>query len=250
MNKNAFVPAFLFFMTAVGSMVPAPAQSPEAPAQPAPLPFKEEKVGNFQLGPAKVEGAFVGTPITVDEAFTTEHENGPPSAAFKVIVPKEEDVRFLPGGKKTGAPELLKLTLPNADATKAVEIIRFVTLTVPMGTKEVRQQIVANLLKEKVFPMVTNSYEQAKPLDLYATKVGSYDAVSMHLEMTKPTSGEVYLVKAIAILHPTQPGSVLALVMADNKLSEVKTSEDLQSKGFSMKIIHSLKFLDEAGAKQ
>lgn len=207
-------------------------------------------MGNYQLGPAKVEGAFAGTPLTVDEAFTTQHENGPPSAAFKVIVPKEEDVRFLPGGKKTGAPELLKLTLPNADATKAVEIIRFVNLTVPMGTREMRQQIVVNLLKEKVFPMVTHAYEQAKPLDLYATKVGPYDAVSMHLEMTKPTSGEVYLVKAMAILHPTQPGSVMALVMADNKLSEVKAPEDLQFKGFSMKIIHSLKFLDEAGAEK
>jgi hypothetical protein len=159
-------------------------------------------------------------------------------------------VRFLPGGKKTGAPELLKLTLPNADATKAVEIVRFVNLTVPMGTKEARDQIVADLLKKKVFPMVTNGYEQAKPLDLYTTKVGAYDAVSMHLEMTKPGSGEMYLVKAIAILHPTQPGCVMAVLMADNKLSEVKAVDDLQSKGFAMKVIHSLKFLDDSAGKK
>jgi hypothetical protein len=248
MSKNVLIPAFLCFLAAAGSL--APAQVPQTPSTPAPLPFKEEKVGNYQLGPAKVEGAFAGTPITVDEAFTTKHENGPPSAAFTVIAPKGEDVRFLPGGKKTGAPELMKLTLPNADATKAVEILRFVNLTVPMGSKEARNQIVANLLKTKVFPMVTQGYEQAKTLDLYATKVGVYDAVSMHLEMTKPGSGEVYLVKSIAILHPTQPGSVMAMLMADNKLSEIKTAADLQSKGFSMKIIHSLKFLGDAPAKR
>lgn len=249
MSNCTLVPAFLLFFAVAVCL--APAQSPQAPAkQPTPLPFKEEKVGHFQVGSATLEGAFIGTPITVDAAFTTKHENGPPSAAFKVIVPKGEDVRFLPGGKKTGAPELMKLTLPNADATKAVEIVRFVNLTVPMGAREAREQIVANLLKEKVFPMVTQGYEQAKPLDLYATKVGAYDAVSMHLEMTKPGSGEVYLVKAIAILHPSQPGSVMAMLMADNKLSEIKTPADLQSKGFSMKIIHSLKFLEEAGAKK
>ncbi|MEZ0277286.1 MAG: hypothetical protein ACAH88_20415 [Roseimicrobium sp.] len=244
MSKKTLVPIFLCLMAATCLI---PAQSPQAPA---PLPFKEEKVGNFQLGPAKVEGAFIGTPLTIDEAFTTKHENGPPSASFKVIVPKVDDVRFLPGGKKTGAPELLKLTLPNADASKAVEIVRFVNLTVPLGAKEARDQIVADLLKNKVFPMVTHGYEQAKPLDLYTTKVGAYDAVSMHLEMTKPGSGEVYLVKAIAILHPTQPGCVMALLMADNKLSEVKAADDLQSKGFAMKIIHSLKFLDDGTAEK
>jgi hypothetical protein len=57
-------------------------------------------------------------------------------------------------------------------------------------------------------------------------------------------------VKSIAILHPTQPGSVMAMLMADNKLSEIKTAADLQSKGFSMKIIHSLKFLGDAPAKR
>jgi hypothetical protein len=41
----------------------------------------------------------------------------------------------------------------------------------------------------------------------------------------------------------------MALLMADKNLSEVKTAEDLESKGFGMKIIHSLKFLDDGPAK-
>ena len=61
--------------------------------------------------------------------------------------------------------------------------------------------------------------------------------------MTKPT-GEHYVLKLAGILHPTQKGGVLASLMADTKLSEIKRPEDLSSKGLGLVILHSIKFVE------
>ncbi|TLD68759.1 hypothetical protein FEM03_20715 [Phragmitibacter flavus] len=215
----------------------------------ATVPFKEEKVGDFAasgiLGSVKVEGAFSGSLLTVDEAFTTKYENNPPSAPFKVIVPKDKGLRFLPGGKKSGAPELIRITLPDAEEKKAVEILRFGPLRLKQGAAEERVKAAVNLLKKAAFPMFTNGFENARELEVYLTKVGSYDAAVMHIEMSAPAGGPDYLVKAIAILHPTKDGGAMGFLMADKNLSEVKSVEDLSSKGVGMQIIHSLKFVEE-----
>ena len=227
---------------ALGVALPVLAQ--EASAQGTPLPFKEESVGDYK-GPGSIsaKGTFVGTPLVVDQAFTTTHENAPPSAAFTVIVPRGEDLRFLAGGKKSGASELVKLTLPSKDGKQAAEILRFVSLYMPGGAAPARLSETATILRTKAAAMITAGYEAPTLLDLYATRIGGYDAVSMHLQMTKPGTGEVFLVKAAAILHPQADG-VLTFLMADNKLSEVKTADDLRSKGIGLRIIHSLKFQD------
>lgn len=213
-----------------------------AAAQDSPLPFKTEPVGTYQSGPVGVQGAFSGTPVVVDLAFTTTHENVAPAAPFTVIVPRVDDIRFLAGGKKTGAPELVKLTLPTKDGKQAVEILRLVNLFMPQGPAPTRLTEAARLLREVGVAQTTRGYEQVKLLDLYATKIGGYDAVSLHLDMTSPRSGEVYLVKLAAILHPTKANGVLAFLMANNTLSDVRTADDLRSKGVGMRIIHSLKF--------
>lgn len=205
------------------------------------LPFREESAGGIQAGPLSVQGAFVGTPIVVNEAFTTQHENGPPSAAFRIIVPKGEGMRFMAGGKKSGVPELLRLALPSKDGTQAVEILRFVNLYMGEGPPQARLAEAAKLLRDKAFSLVTATYEKAALLDLYATKIGGYDAVALHATMAKPGTGEVYFVKLAAILHPRLNG-VMAFLMADSRLSEVKAADDLRSKGVGMRIIHSLKF--------
>ena len=61
--------------------------------------------------------------------------------------------------------------------------------------------------------------------------------------MTSPKSGEHYAVKLVGILHPSHPGGVLAFLMADTKLSDIKDPADLASKGIGA-IIHSLRFVD------
>jgi hypothetical protein len=213
------------------------------------IPFKEENVGNHTasgvLGKVTVEGAFSGVAITVDEAFTAKHENKPPSAPFKVIASKDLGLRVLAGGKKTGVPELLRLTLPDAGGTKAAEILRFGQLYMKQSTAAERMQEAVQVLRKGAFPMFTQGFEKARELEIYRTKVGSYEAVVMHIEMTKPVSGEEYLVKAVVIPHPSKDGGVVGFLMADKALSEVKTLEDLSSKGVGLRMLHSLKFIEE-----
>lgn len=221
------------FVLVLAAALPLLAQA--AFAQQATLPFKEEGFN--------VKTVFVGSQLMVDREFTTTHQNGPPSAEFRIIVPTGLDIRFLAGGKKSGASELVKLTLVSKDGKQAAEILRFVNFNISAGPAAARLGKAAEVLRAQALPMITASYEDPKVLDLYATRIAGYDAVSMHVQMTKPGSGEVYLVKAAIILHPRANG-VMAFLMADNKLSDVRTPDDLHTKGMGVRLIQSLRFID------
>lgn len=240
---------FVILALSSAAMPPASDQSTTSPSASVEsaiaVPFKEEKVGDFEAVGVRMEGVFVGSAVTIDEAFTTKYENKPPSTPFRVILPKDKDLRLLPGGKKSGAPELLRITLPDSEGKKAVEILRFGPLHVPEGSSESRLQATVTMLRKTAYPMFTNGFVEPKELDLYLTKVGEYDAAVMHIEMKHPTGGEHFLVKAIAILHPTQGAGVVGFLMADRELSEVKKPDDLATKGVGIRIIHSVKFLED-----
>lgn len=211
--------------------------------RPGKLAFKEEAVGVVRGPGFKAEGVFMGTPLVLDEAYTAKHELPALQAPFKVVVPKDSNLYFLPGGKKTGVPELARLSIATEDK-KAVEILRFVTMTVPLQrTPEDRFVVCANLLKTKALPQITSNYEQARQLDLYVTRIRGNDAVCLVAEMVKPGSGEAYWVKTVGVMPATSENSVMAFFMADKQLSEIKTQADLLTKGFSQKVIHSLEFL-------
>jgi len=238
----------------LAAALPALAQSEdpqEAIKKLPPLPFKEEAVGNFSMKGVppvvpnvEVKGFTMGTLFTVDAAFTTQHENNPPSAPFTLVLPKGADLFVAPGGKKTGNPELVKFTTATADK-QAVEILRFTNLTIPLqATPEERLKLCAYLLQKQALPGATKGYEKVMFLEIYATKIGGNDAACLHAHMLSPKTGDHFAVKLVGILHPTQPGSVLAFLMANTKLSEIKDPKDLGAKGTGVKIIHSLKFLD------
>ncbi len=237
--------ALLLSLTPRGAMAQGPATSSPSSS----VPFKEEKVGDHELGgmlgKVVAEGATAGVAIVVDATYAARHENSPPDAPFKFTAPKGRDLRMLAGGKKTGAPELVRITLPAAEGKVAAEILRFGTIQMPKAPAAERLASAVTLLRTSAFPMFTRGYENAKVLDIYTTKVRGNDAAVMHMEMTQPGTGETYFVKAIAILHPTRQGGVMGFLMADKMLSEIKTGEDLASKGVGIKIIHSVEFLEE-----
>lgn len=207
------------------------------------LVFKEEAVGAVRGPGFKAEGVIMGTPLVLDGAYTAKHELPPLQAPFKVVVPKDNHLYFLPGGKKSGVPELARLSIATEDK-KAVEILRFVTMTVPLQrTTEDRLVVCANLLKSKALPQITSNYEQARQLDLYATRIRGNDAVCLVAEMVKPGSGEAYWVKTVGVMPPNSESGVMAFFMADKQLSDIKTQADLMNRGFSQRVIHSLEFL-------
>ncbi len=242
-------PSFLLLLLAAISSFAQQSGAQEDLSKLPPLPFKEESVGDFSVGgPAglNVKGFVSGTPLTIDEAFTTKHEGQPPSAPFRVVIPKDKGVLFTPGGKKSGAPELVKFMTGTPDK-KAIEILRFANLTVPLQATPVeRLKLCAALLKSQGLAGATKGYEKVAFLQAYATKIGGNDAACVHAHMTQPGSGEHYAVKLVGVLHPTQAGGVMAFLMADTKLSEIKDPADLSSKGVGLAIIHSISFVDPA----
>ncbi len=242
---NIRLPLLLGLALASPCLAQDPSPAPASPDTLPPLPFKEESVGNLNPMPGvEITGLVVGTKITVDEAFAKEHENNPPSAPFVVTIPKGKGIDARAGGRKYGVPELLALGTKAPDG-QAMEIIRFSSLRAPLEKDPAdRLKLIAQLLVSKVLQSVTKGYDEARFLEAYATKVGGNDAVCVCAHMKKPESGEHYAVKLVAIPHPSQPGGVLAFWMADTARSEVKSPEDLASKGLGSEIIHSVRFLN------
>lgn len=241
----------LLLVSALSAMAQEPSSSEDLKKMPA-LPFKEEAVGNYESPGVKITGGFIGIPVKVDAEFTKRFEHAPPSAAFEVVVPKDKDIQVNPGGKQTGAPELVKFSLGTADG-HAVEILRFTDLTVPKQADPAdRLKICARLLQTQGLSGATKGYDKVAFLEAYATKIRGVDAACVHAHMTSPKTGEHYAVKLVGILHPGSDAGVLAFLMANTNLSEIKNPPDLASKGVGLAIIHSLRFLDApaaAGAK-
>jgi hypothetical protein len=127
---------------------------------------------------------------------------------------------------------------------RSIETLRLSSLSVALPPDPAdRLKLCAQVLKVLGQAMATKDYKDVKFLDTYATKIGGYDAVCLHGQMTKVT-GEQYAVKLAGIMHPTQKGAVFASWTADTKLSTVKKPEELSSKGVGLAIIHSVHFVD------
>ena len=222
------------FLVVLAAM-PLFAQEPdlEALKKLAPLPFKQESV---TLLP--------GVVMAIDEAFAAQNENKAPDVPFTIIVPTGKNLSFLPGGKKTGIAELVQLGTALPDK-RVIEQLRLAGFSVPLLPDPAdRLKLCAQMLKIHGQTLATKDFKDLRFVDTYATKIGGYDAVCLHGQMTKVPGNEQYAVKLAGILHPTQKGGVLAFLMADTKLSPVKKPEELGAKGLGLTIIHSVKFIE------
>lgn len=224
----------IFFLLVLAAM-PSLAQEPDLEALkklPA-LPFKPESVTILP-----------GVVMAIDEAFALQNENTAPAASFTIVVPTGKNLSFLPGGKKTGNPELVQLGTALPDK-RSIELLRLAGMSVPLLPDPAdRLKLCAQMLKTQGQTMTTKDFKDLKFIDTYATKIGGYDAVCLHGLMTKVPGNEQYAVKFAGILHPTQKGGVLACLVADTKLSLIKKPEELGTKGLGLTIIHSVKFIE------
>ncbi|HSH96470.1 MAG TPA: hypothetical protein VK968_20140 [Roseimicrobium sp.] len=208
------------------------------------LPFREEVLSSTGTTAGRLKGDLVGAPLLVDADFAAKYENTPPSAPFMVAIPKSEDVTVVPGAKADSALEFVKIGYATPDK-QAIEILRLFDFKVPMQTDPGdRLKACAHLLVTQGLVTVTKGYADAKYLEAYATKIATYDAVCLHAHMKNPKTGEHYAVKLVGVLHPKQPGGVMAFLMANTKLSDVKNPPDLASKGLGLQMIHSIRFIE------
>lgn len=208
--------------------------APEALKKMPPLVSREE---------SGIASAPAGVVVAIDEAFAAQNGNEPPKAPFTIVVPTGKGLSFLPGGKKSGNPELVRLFKATADKHN-IEMLRLASLIVPVNPDLAdRLKICAHLLKTQALPVLAKEFKDIRVLDSYATKISGNDAVCVLAQATAAT-GEIYAVKLAGIMHPALGAAVLASVVADIKLSEVKKPEDLSSKGLALGILHSMRFVD------
>ncbi len=256
-NPSLVVVAVSLSFQASAMHLLAQSQAPEAPApqqqtQPSlpdpsklsDLKFKDEKVGDYENAFFKIEGFTMGNSYTIDEEFTTKYENKPPAVPFRITVPKSKQVLVIPGGKKSGLPELLKVVLATEDQ-QAVEILRFANLRTPQYEKvEDRLKVCAVILQEQALPMVGKGYTEHFVSEIYATKIRDLDAVVFNAQMKDPKSSRLYYLKVVGIPDPDSEAGLLAFSLSDSTLSDVKSKEDQSTKGFALRVLHSLQFVD------
>ena len=224
----------LFVLSAAVRSLAQEEIAPEALKKMPPLVSREETV---------IASAPVGVVVAIDEAFASQNGNEPPKAPFTIVVPTGKGLSFLSGGKKSGNPELLRLFKATPDK-RNIEMLRLASLIVPLNPDLAdRLKICAHLLKTQALPVLAKEYKDIRVLDSYATKISGNDAVCVLAQATAAT-GEIYAVKLAGIMHPTLNAGVLASVVADTKLSEVKKPEDLSSTGLALVILHSMRFVE------
>lgn len=224
----------LFVLSAAMRSLAQEEIAPEALKKMPPLASREE---------SGIASTPAGVVVAIDEAFASQNGNEPPKAPFTIVVPTGKGLSFLPGGKKSGNPELVRLFKATPDK-RNIEMLRLASLMVPLNPDLAdRLKICAHLLKTQALPVLAKEFKDIRVLDSYATKISGNDAVCVLAQATAAT-GEIYAVKLAGILHPTLNAGVLASVVADTKLSEVKKPEDLSSKGLALGILHSMRFVD------
>jgi hypothetical protein len=224
----------LFVLSAAVRSLAQEEIAPEALKKMPPLASREE---------SGVTAALTGVVVAIDEAFASQNGNEPPKAPFTIVVPTGKGLAFLPGGKKSGNPELLRLFKATADKHN-IEMLRLASLVVPLNPDLAdRLKICAHLLKTQALPVLAKEYKDVRVVDSYATKISGNDSVCILAQATAAT-GEIYAVKLAGIMHPTLGAGVFASVVADMKLSEVKRPEDLSSKGLALGILHSMRFVE------
>jgi|GEM_PF-2178471 len=231
-------------------IIPPKGMSPPAAAGPdlsilPNLEVKEESFGDVDILGIKIQGLIIGSNILVDEAFAKKWENNPPSTAFSVTVPKSKQIRSIPGGKKTGLPELLKIQVASEDGKRVVEIARFTELKVPLQKDpKDRLKLCAWVLHNQGLKMAFGGKKNTKVFETYVTKIGKEDAVVINGQFEEQDGSAKFFMKLAAILDPNGEGGVMIYVIADSETSSVRSPDDLRSKGIGQRIVHSLRFVE------
>ncbi len=109
---------------------------------------------------------------------------------------------------------------------------------------EDRLKVCAVILQEQALPMVGKGYTEHYVSEIYATKIRDLDAVVFNAQMTDPKSSRLYYLKVVGIPDPDSEAGLLAFSLSDSTLSDVKSKEDQSTKGFALRVLHSLKFID------
>src|SRR5205807_8418859 len=177
------------------------------------------------------------------EAFALQNENTAPDAPFTIIVPTGKNLIFLPGGKKTGATELIQLSTAAPDK-HCIESLRLGSLSVPLQPDPAdRLKLCAETLKTQALTLATKDYKEVRLIETYATKIGGNDAVCLHAQMTKAT-GEHYVLKLAGILHPARKSAVQGKLVAHTGRRNIKQHEDQSSQSSCLLILQAMNFVN------
>ncbi len=212
---------------------------------PAPvLPFKKETVGDHSAagGLVKVEGFKAGAFYNVDANFAKKlGGSNPPPAPFKVTVP----LKYKKSVVINGAPNVPEIAV-FAITDEHKQIIESVHYTTFRRAKN--EEIVGKLPFFAALIEVQLAIPAVKPkggraIDRYRTKIGGMDAAVVLTEIKRP-DGSSFFQKFIALPQPGEEQGLIIIGKVDtSKSPDVKTANDLTSKGFAAQVLHSTEFI-------
>lgn len=199
------------------------------------LPALTETPGHFRIGELEVQGAVAGDAYRVNSAFMQRVGLQDIDAHFSITVPRAEGRTVTGGGGQI-------LTIGYLQDGRAVEIIRFTTLTVPMVDPDERVRILADLLLREGPNMTFSSWDEGSFEGIYRTSIGTNHAVVLQGWVRSAKEGQ-YWVRLYGILNPNSETGILVFVLVDPELTGI-SPEQLTSQGVNLSIIHSLQFIE------
>jgi len=168
----------------------------------------QEAGGSITFNLLSVEGLVVGTTMTIDADFGTEHDVAVP-APFSFLVPTADDVRELVDPAPKPGDALVKINFATDDL-ELIENLQFVPMTLPMTAPEERLQALAQLLAEDGFSMAVAGYENYTRDIVRLTEIGDYQGVEVIGRVDSPDLGLIYI-RLVGIPNPAGPDGVFAI---------------------------------------
>ena len=239
--KNRYL---LFFCCFTIIFFTAGAHGAESGSEQKSLRFVEEQTDVIKTPTFTSKGWHWGKTVKVDKAFAEKYKTRVPPASFTVGYPNKNSVRVLPG-KGTQSPWYIMFGFFAEGETdfnkRPLEVLRFTELHIKMEDAETRLKKLAALMRNELPKSLAKDWPQGKPVELYQTKVGPYDAVTL-LVIVQDTKGVNFWARYTGILNPDSKFGVLALAIIDIEQSGMKSVEELHKNGKSLQVIHTVRF--------
>lgn len=206
--------------------------------------------GSVEFNLFELEGAATNRVFLFDDAYSDQYGVEVP-VAFSLAVPNQDGVELIADGQPDGGA-FARFTFVTGDPRQFVENVQIVTATIPMLEEEedpeaARIQMSAALLRDRVFPVAVQDFENDEILAIEAYDFEGYLGVHLVGRYTDPAIGPM-LLRLTAHPNPDRAESYVTVANINLALVPVTDGETLRQ-SLSTRTANSLAYTPDPAAE-
>ena len=183
--------------------------------------------GKFSFKPLSVEGLVLRDRVVIGPEFAQKHGIEVP-APFLFKVPRIKDMLRVAKFPDQLGQAYIKIVYGTADE-QFMESIQFNPMTVDIGPLKQRQQQLARVLKQSVWPQIIEGQGNTTIDTLRGRKIGAFDAVELigRYVDVKDANGTV-LTRVVALMREDSRHGVIATINIATSMVQASNDTELE----------------------